>query len=642
MADCLEIVARLASDDAEVLREAAFDAGEERCVAAVARLADLVASHNVGVQEAAERALRMIGGPETVQAMVPLLSSDEAPVRNIGMDVLRQVGATNLPALIGLLHDNDPDLRIFAADILGSASDVRCVVPLGEALLKDPEVNVRYQAAVSLGTLALPEGASWLNKAMHDDEWVQFAVIEALTKIRDDTSVGALAKALDKASDLVGSMIVDALGEMGNIKAVGQLLRRLDASPPPLQSKIVVALVKILGGKSLTLLSDADREKYRRYLLAALKDDDTDIQDAAIQGLGFVGGEDASREVLLFASKLDQDRDRDRILSCIDMLVIIGLSPALQEALVQGQGNLTLIAVAVAAKLADPALDQAMMEAFWNAERDVQREMSKALLETGLELPQSREFFREVLRSGQDGHVLKAAMTYLARAKDCESGANVFALVSHPFNDVKEAALEACVALWDEDMAQRFEAMVVDADPMQRLMGVYALGKAGDPAHLVQVKAAVDDPIPDIRKIALESLGKLCCSDPDILRILSHGLSDEHPEVRRAVVASLSQLTGEETTELLSEALEDADDWVRIRAMEALAARGDEQSVERIMPLLKADSPMLTFKAMEVLSEMGGCDAQHAIQDMLDHEDPQIQAAAAEALARMQDRCEVR
>ncbi len=56
------------------------------------------------------------------------------------------------------------------------------VEPLCDALLKDPEVNVRYQAAVSLGDLANPAAARCLNKAMQDDEWVQYAVIEALAK----------------------------------------------------------------------------------------------------------------------------------------------------------------------------------------------------------------------------------------------------------------------------------------------------------------------------------------------------------------------------------------------------------------------------------------------------------------------------
>ena len=76
----------------------------------------------------------------------------------------------------------------------------------GGALLKDPEVNVRYQAAVSLGNLGKKEAAQYLNKALEDEEWIQFAVIEALSKIREASSVGALAMASQSASRLLSVM----------------------------------------------------------------------------------------------------------------------------------------------------------------------------------------------------------------------------------------------------------------------------------------------------------------------------------------------------------------------------------------------------------------------------------------------------
>ena len=169
-------------------------------------------------------------------------------------------------------------------------------------MLKDPEVNVRYQAAVSLGELAFPQASKCLGQALGDEEWVQFAVIEALSKIRDAGSVGDLVKALDNSSDLVASMIVDALGEIGNIKAVTMLLKRMDASPLVLRNKIVKSVVRILGGRALSLLSRDERERFVGYLLAALGDDDEDIQDAAVSGLGSVGGDAAARAVLTHAS----------------------------------------------------------------------------------------------------------------------------------------------------------------------------------------------------------------------------------------------------------------------------------------------------------------------------------------------------
>ena len=344
MSDTQGIIADLQSPESDLQREAAHGAGELRLAEALPYLAGLIESTNLGVQEAADNALRKIGGKEVVAAVTPLLRSDDAPVRNIAMDILREVGSQDFPSLVELLHDQDPDIRIFTADILGSSKNVMAVAPLCEALLKDPEVNVRYQAAVSLGELAHHEAARCLNKALGDEEWVQFAVIEALAKIRDESSVGALLAALSTATDLVASMIVDALGQIGNIKAVALLLRRMDASPTPLRNKIVMAVVNILGGKSLNLLTLKERETFGEYLLAALADEDEEIQDAAVEGLAHLGGDEASARLLDLAGSLDPDSDQERLEHVIGALVSIGLTESLDKALTDPSQAKALVA----------------------------------------------------------------------------------------------------------------------------------------------------------------------------------------------------------------------------------------------------------------------------------------------------------
>ncbi|MCC8193321.1 MAG: HEAT repeat domain-containing protein, partial [Deltaproteobacteria bacterium] len=307
------IIDLLQSDESEDIREGAYLAGKEALQEAIPYLVNHIQNPDIGVQEAADRALRRIGGPNVVTGTIPLLRSEDAPVRNIAMDLLREVGAENIEPLFQLLHDNDPDMRIFASDILGSSGSVLAVPPLCAALLRDPEVNVRYQAAVSLGSLGFQEAAPSLNKALEDDEWVQFSVVEALIKLRAESSIGALVKALDTSSDLVASIIIDALGEMGNIKAVPLLLRRLEATTGPLRNKIVTSIVKILGEKSLSLLGAKERENLHDYMLVAIKDEDEDVQDFMVRGLASVGSEKASEAIGALAGQLDPDRDHERI-----------------------------------------------------------------------------------------------------------------------------------------------------------------------------------------------------------------------------------------------------------------------------------------------------------------------------------------
>ena len=637
MSHCPDLLLRLDGNDAEVLREAAYDAGESRCEGAVERLAELLAMGNIGVQEAAETALRRVGGSKAVAAVAPYLRAESAPLRNMAMDILREIGVQSLESVVKLLQDEDPDIRIFVSDILGSTGVVEAVAPLGEAMLKDPEVNVRYQAAVSLGDLALHEGAPYLNKAMQDDEWVQFAVIEALAKIRDDTSVNALAGALEGSSDLVASMIVDALGEMGNAKAVGLLIRHLGADKPtPLSNKIACAVVSILGGKSLSLLNPQDRRKLVDALRVALEDEDTEIQDKAILGLGYVGGEKSAARILDLAAAMEPEQDAGRRKNAVMALAAMGSTKALLDALEPGAPAKTSVAVEAAAELADVEVDLVMMEVFDRHERDQQREIAFALATMATDLGEpAAVFFRKLLDPEVDGHIIKGALAFLGQSKDCCSGEAMFALINHKYDDVKEAALEACVALWDEAMSQRFLPLCQSQEPLDRLMAAYVYGQARDSGRLDCLKDALNDPVPDIRKMAVEALAQVLEGNPDLVHAVSPNLNDEHPAVRLAVVEALGALATPAATDLLLTVLEDEDDWVRIRAMEALAAAGCMESVHRIAAMVAEDAPLVAIKAVESLRDLGGSQAEEAIGRLSEHVDPQVRSAAQNALHAM-------
>ncbi len=639
MTECNEYLVLLKSDDMEIVREGAFKAGEAGCIEAVPALAHLLTADHLGIQEAAESSLRRIGGKPVVQAVIPLLRSDDAPVRNLSMDILREIGHQDVNSLIALLHDDDPDIRIFASDILGSSQSLLGVEALCEALLKDPEVNVRYQAAVSLGDLGKEEAAVSLNKAMEDDEWVQYAVIEALTKIKHSSSVDALVKALDKASDLVASMIIDALGEMGNVKAVTMLLRRMEASPTALRNKIVKSVVNILGGKSLTLLTSDERENFRQYLLAALKDEDEEIQDAAIQGLAYVGGEPASRGILAIAAELDQDRDQDRLGEIISNLSKIGLTQALKDAITSDNVALAHVAVQTMALVATDHTAEVcsiFMDVFWELGLNVQRQLIGVLADVAEQA--ASDFFVGVLERHEDGTVLKSAVEFLGvKMRNADVVERIFPLLEHQYDDVKEAALEALVAIDGHDVRERFVTMSSSQEPIQRLMAVYALGKVGEPENIIQLEMALEDDVPDIRKVAVEAVAQLCSGTCGWAPHVLGRLEDENKDVRLAAVEILGNCYDKEYLPHLITALKDEDDWVRIRAIDALGAQKEEGAVPELLELLNSPNRFVVMKVIESLGNIGGTVAFRSLLEISDSDEYELVRAAEDAIMKIQD-----
>ncbi|WP_297671496.1 HEAT repeat domain-containing protein [uncultured Desulfovibrio sp.] len=630
-----QILDALSSDDSSDIRDAAFSAGDLGLQDAVPLLCEHVKSPNVGVQEAAEYALRKIRGPQVVDALLPLLSSDDAPVRNVAMDILREIGTDSIESMQPYMQHEDADLRIFVTDILGYCRTPQACQMLCRALLKDPEINVRYQAAVSLGTQAFPEAVSALCQAMYDEEWVQFAVVEALAKIKDYSAVSAMVKLLSQASPLVSSAIVDALGDLGDVKSIPLLFSSLENVKEALRHKIVRAIVQILGGRGLSLLAAKSKDRLRDYLLEALTDTDEDVLTATLQGLSAIGGESCGKPVMDMAAGIDRERDAELYEEVVRTIAAIGYTGALHDALHSGDEKCIIPALEACRLMDDGRIVNDLKEIFWQLSPELQRMAINEMARLGgcADVP----FFVTVMNDADDAELLKCALAFFGNQNSCADVDDlVFAQLDHRYVDVKEMALEACINLHSANLNKRFKERARSEDPMQRMMAVYALGRYSVTENLEEISAALDDESPRTRQVAVDAFQNLGPQAEEYLPRLLPRLNDENKDVRLAVVELLGQMDSPAVLPHILEALHDENEWVRIRAVEALGTHKVTDAVPQLAELFEGASPMVAQKIIEALGNIGGNVAFSVLLGMMDHEDPDIQHAAADAVAAIQ------
>ncbi|MDR1778130.1 MAG: HEAT repeat domain-containing protein [Desulfovibrio sp.] len=630
-----EILNALQSDDYDVVRSAAFSAGDAGLREAIPLLVEKIRSESIGVQEAIEYALRKLRGPETVDSLLPLLRSDDAPVRNVSMDILREIALDNVDSVRAYLHDNDSDIRIFIADILGYCKSRRAVFLLGDALLKDPEVNVRYQAAASLGNLSFPDSVPILCQAMHDEEWVQFAVIEALAKIGASSALNALVQLLPHSTPLVSSAIIDALGAIGDIKIIPMLTSAMENVSAVLRHKIVKAIVQILRERSLALLNPKTREHLRIYMLEALDDNDEDILVSALRGLGVVGKEEDSQRLLQFAVKLNPESQAEIYDAAINAIAAIGYNPAVREALCGSDEKQSAIAMDACHRCNDNSYVDDLKGIFDRLNLDMQRDAAFAIAQRGLaaDMP----FFVSLVERRQDAELLKNALLFFGNQPgDSQAEDIAFAQLDHKYRDVKETALEVCIHLHSRNLNERFKARLTDPDAMQRMMAVYALGRYGVEQNIGEIIDALKDEDPGVRQVAVEAFLNLGAEAEQYLRYLLPCLFDENKDVRVAFVDLLGHIGTPSTVVHLSAALDDENEWVRIRAIEALGVHRYAEVIPTLSQMLENSSPLITFKIIEALGRIGGSAAFRVLMGLTAHSDPEIQHAATEALEAIQ------
>ena len=155
--------------------------------AITALLAQLQLEQDRTVREALFIALTQSGCPEAVDGLISCLRSEEANLRNDAIEAMKLMPDAVASVMHGLLHDPDPDIRIFAVNILESLRHPMVESWLLDVIEHEEHVNV-CAAAVDLltevGSSAAELPLQALRHKFPDEPFMHFAIEVALTRIQ--------------------------------------------------------------------------------------------------------------------------------------------------------------------------------------------------------------------------------------------------------------------------------------------------------------------------------------------------------------------------------------------------------------------------------------------------------------------------
>lgn len=186
--DCHTLIQDLAHPDPMVRRWAARDLAD--CKQASAALVDcLRREQDMSVREIILSTLTCLGDEDAINGLVDCLRSEDAALRNESIEVMKQLPDEVAPIMLELLHDADPDVRIFAVNILESLRHPHVEAWLIEVITQDPVVNVCATALdllVEVGSKASISALQQLKDRFIDEPFIQFAVDLALKRITEN------------------------------------------------------------------------------------------------------------------------------------------------------------------------------------------------------------------------------------------------------------------------------------------------------------------------------------------------------------------------------------------------------------------------------------------------------------------------
>lgn len=185
--DCAGLLAQLTDPEPTVRRWAARDLADcpDSSAALVERLHQEL---DVSVREVILTTLTGLGDATAVAGLVECLRSEDAPLRNEAIESMRQLPDAMAPIMRGLLADPNPDVRIFAVNILESLCHPEVETWLLAVIDQEPHVNVCATAVDLLGevgTAAARESLLRLKARFAHEPYIRFAADLALERLRE-------------------------------------------------------------------------------------------------------------------------------------------------------------------------------------------------------------------------------------------------------------------------------------------------------------------------------------------------------------------------------------------------------------------------------------------------------------------------
>ena len=209
--------------------------------------------------------------------LAPLVASpDNAVLRNAALAALTRQGPYAVQHVGGMLEDPDPDVVMFACQVLGEIGAVECWPALLK-LLKHEQVNVVQAAIEALGRARARDAVPRLIEVLGEEPWLQLAATDALGEIGDPLAAPVLVGLVPESFVTIPAL--EALRKIGPSEAAEPLLTLLFRSDTvELRGPLALALAASLhpGMPLLQRLGqriDADRSEdgIWRYLAAVLQ-----------------------------------------------------------------------------------------------------------------------------------------------------------------------------------------------------------------------------------------------------------------------------------------------------------------------------------------------------------------------------------
>jgi len=538
----------------------------------------------------------------SIEELLELLrSEDNAGLRNSAAEAVARLGERATAPLIRLVKDDDPDVRKFVIDVMGSICATDFVPHLLSAL-QDADVNVAAAAAEHLGNLGDARVVQDLIQAivLNDSDLFRFSALAAIGKLAVPAPVPEEIKQL-ASRNLLRRAVYECLGSIADASAVDLLLEGMTVRQKSSRDAAVLALFRVYS-RSVPEARQTIESALQMYrggelvslLISSFDPRDTYLAEAFVVILDIIGDK---RSVDLFLQAFACER-------------------------------LSRVAVKALKHLGADGIDT-LISRYAGIDEESRSAICALIGECAY-----RNGSDIVLEALNDPAPLvrKAAVSAAGKLGLTGCIPRIVRLLDDADHEVRTSAVTCLqtLALIDRNGIYAVASQIGDSEqPEQRRNAAILFAALGDGDRL---SLLVKDEDALVREAAVSSIGKLHISAA--ASILQIALVDENPDVRIAAAEALGEVGDEQIVTALNHALNDEDAWVQCAVLKSLARISPDATFSAIQAVFPSADGLLLITCLELLDQIGSDQALKLVEQTLDNSDGEVVTLAISILAR--------
>ena len=558
---------------------------------------------------------------KTVESMLPLLQEKDTPTRMAAVEVIKKTGHANIEAVVGLLANDNEDIRVYACEIMTSLKSAE-TIPNLITLLDNGSENVKNAAVVALGEFNDERAVNALLGVLQDDQWIVFSAICSLGKTRHQGAVEPLLQIFQQSDEELSLAACEVLMDFEDDSILDKMFNILKGWSKKKRERYIEVIIQ-QGNENLFLrLKQRMGQDLFEHLLTYV----TYGKPSSIPVLRLMThfkNLQTCKVLLENLKQIDPDEaEYDEILQ-----LFLSLSQVwkhnIKEYLSNGDEYAQAIVKACGLmniRIHEDLLITSFLASSATARREIIKNADKIVSGKGYDL------LKEAVKD-QDGHVKSYAVKAIGTMKLKKLENDIVALAKEGFMDVRVNALKALIEL-DRDEAMQLLQQFVNNGSTEDKKAYLAVARniTGD-GNFPLIRQLFAEKDEGIRKAAVTVIGNFI-GDERYGEIFQKLLKAENIPHEVFKIIKEKKLTQFRTP--LNDIFNDTTKglWARYYALLALGAFEDPSLFELFIEGLNDENSLIKIGSLKALSDLKDHRAIVYVKPFINNKDDDVRSTA--------------